>query len=136
VLVLVVLVAAAVVGLTLTTAIARGVAAAVAALVAALPATALVPDGVGHSVQRRDRRGWIVASDDQFGGDRDLLGGFVANYDAQARAGSDRRWEGIVDQLPVLVLALERNARDVQGAFTDVADGDRPFGGATPSGPG
>ena len=52
--VLVVFVAAAVVGLTPTTAVPLGVTAALAALVAALLAAALVPDGVRHQVERLD----------------------------------------------------------------------------------
>jgi len=55
--VLVVFVAAAVVGLTPTTAVPLGVTAALAALVAALLAAALVPDGVRHQVERLDLAG-------------------------------------------------------------------------------
>ena len=126
----VVLVAEAVVGQAFATAIVLGVAAAFTALVAAPLATALPPDGVGHCVERLDWGRWIVAGDNKLGGDRDLLGRFVANYHAQAGAGSDCGWEGVVHQLPVLILAFERHARDVQGAFTDIADGDCSFGAA------
>ena len=41
---------------------------------------------------------------------------------------SRREW--IVDQLPVTVLALERNASHVQVAIADVADGDCALGAA------
>src|SRR5687768_17075235 len=37
------------------------------------------------------------------------------------------RGEGIVDQLPVAALALERNARHVQFAIAGVTDGDGAF---------
>jgi hypothetical protein len=72
----------------------------------------------------------FVAGDDQFRGDRDLLGCLVANHDTQARAWSKGGRERGCSPVPVFVLALERYARDVQGAFTDVAGGDGSFGAA------
>ena len=39
--------------------------------------------------------------------------------------------DAIVDQLEVTPLTAERHAGDVQLAFADVADGDRPLGDAT-----
>lgn len=39
----------------------------------------------------------------------------------------ERRGEGIVDQLPMTILALEGNARNVQFAIAHITDGEGAF---------
>src|SRR6185503_1948386 len=100
------------------------VAAALAALLAVLAAAAGIPSRVGHDVEDLHGRRRIVAPDDQFAGARALLRGLVAGQHAKARTGVQRRREGVVDQLPVLVPALEADACHVELAVADVADRD------------
>ena len=100
---------------------------ALAAVVAAFPAAAVTPDRRGQELQNLDRRGRVVAGDDQFTGPRVLFRGFVANHDSKARTRMQRGRERVVDQLPVAVLAFERDARDVQLAVAHVADRDDPL---------
>src|SRR5271163_4145198 len=97
----VVLVRAAVVVSALASAAApASVAALASAFVAVLLAAALIPDRVGHHVQRLHRRHWVVAGDDQLARDGAFLSRFVADYEAEACARRNRCGERVVDQLP------------------------------------
>ena len=107
------------------------VATAFPAILAVLPAAAVVPDRVGQHVHGYDRIDRIVAGDDQLATFRAFLGGLVADQDIEARAGMERCREGVVDQPPVLALALEGYASDMQFAVADVADRDGSLGTAT-----
>jgi hypothetical protein len=93
-------------------------------VITTLRVAALVPNGVRHHVQSLDRSNRIVARDDQLATYRTFFGGLVSDDDAQTRTRVQCCRERIVDQLPVRVFALERNARHVQTAFPDVTDGD------------
>jgi hypothetical protein len=106
------------------------VAAALSAVLATAFAAALAPDCVSHYVQRFDRRNRIVARDDQLASDGTFLHRFVADDNAQARAGMQYRRKWIVDQLPETALPFKRDARHIQAAFAHVADGQRTFGTA------
>src|SRR5262245_49403668 len=90
-LVLVVLIAAAIVGFPLG-------AVFTTTLVAALFVATLVPDGVRHHIERLNRHSGIVAGDDQFRGDGAFLSRLVTNDETQTRSWSQRCWEGVVHQ--------------------------------------
>src|SRR5215471_9636808 len=106
------------------------VAAALLAVVAAMPAAARVPDGVGQEVHALDRRRGIVAGYDELASPRAFLRGLVSDHNAEARAPWQRLRERIVDELPMAVLAAERDAGHVQVALAHVADRERPLGQA------
>jgi hypothetical protein len=114
----------AVVGAALAAAIVMAfVVAALLTFVTIVFATAVVPDGVGEAIEHDVRMVRIVAADDDLTTDGASFGGLVANEDAKAGAGMERGREGISDQLPVRIPALEFDALDVQLAVAFVADG-------------
>jgi hypothetical protein len=100
------------------------------AILATLLAAAVVPNRVSHHVQGFDGGARIVALDDKFATSRTLFRGLVANDDAQARTRVQGRREGVVDQLPVMVLALERNAGHMELAVAHITDGYGALGTA------
>ncbi len=122
----VLLVLTTVVGTSLATAFRVPPVAAISfiAVIATLRVAALIPNGVRQHVQSLDWSDRIVARNDQLATYRAFFGGLVSHDDAQTRTRVQRCRERIVDQLPMTVFALERDARDVQTAFTDVTDGD------------
>lgn len=89
------------------------IAASLPAVVATLLAAAIAPDCVGHQIESPDGSSRIVACDHQLATSGAFFGGFVSDDHAQTRTWMQLRRERIVNQLPVMALALERNARHV-----------------------
>src|SRR5262245_44365736 len=116
-----VVVAAAVLDAAATTMIGMTlIAAPLLAVVTVSFAAAFVPDGVGQQVQCLDRCDRVVAGDHKVARTRASFRGLVSNDDAEARTGVQRRREGVVDQLPILVLAAESDAGHVQATIAHV----------------
>src|SRR5689334_12846465 len=78
---------------------------------------------VSRDVHRLDRLDRVVALDDQFAALR-LAASLVPDDHAETAAGRQDGWERITRQRQVAALPAESDAADVQGAGTDVADGD------------
>jgi len=121
----------AVVGSALAAAVGMAfVVAAFLAFVTVVFAPAVVPDGVGEAIQHDVGMVRIVAADDDLTADGASFGGLVADDDAEAGAGMERGWEGISNELPVGIPALEFDALDVELAVAGVADGEGALGAA------
>ena len=107
------IIATSVEALRATTFVVAPLASPLVAVVTTFLAPAVAPDRVSHNVQNLLGCIWVVARYDQLTTSRTLFGSFVPNQDAQTRTGVQSRREWVVDQLPVLALPLERNARNV-----------------------
>ncbi|MEW8458726.1 MAG: hypothetical protein AB2653_00305, partial [Candidatus Thiodiazotropha endolucinida] len=107
-----------------TTAIATAL---IAATFASFLTRGLFPDSVGEQVEGYFRALRIVGLDHEPLGARALLLGFVAYQDVEPRARMESRWEGVVDQFPVLTRPNESDMRDVKRAAADVREGERPL---------
>ena len=93
-----------------------------AASLAALLAPTGVPDRIGQHVHGLDGQVRVIAFDDELAGARALLRGLVPDHYVETRSRVQCRREGIVEELPVMALALEPDAGHVQRAVTGVAD--------------
>ena len=97
----------------------------IAARVTACLALRGCPTGIGHEVQKLLRRIGVVTHDDQFAWSRAFFSRLVADEDIEAGTRMQGCWEWIVDQFPVLAIALQRDVSNVELAVSDIADRDR-----------
>ena len=74
---------------------------------------AVAPDGIRHDLDCFDRRGRIVARNDQLARPGILFRRFVTDNDGQAGARMQRCRERVIDEFPVAALMFERDARNV-----------------------
>lgn len=99
-------------------------AASLVAIVTALTAATVIPDGVSLEIEPFHGGKRVIACDYQFTTFGAFFRRFITDQNTEARAGMQCCREWIVDQSPMLVPAAEGNARHMQVAIADIADGD------------